>query len=145
MVDAQFYLAWMHYFGKGVKRSYTTAAKWFQLAAEQEGTKMKALPVITILFSMVLAIVGCAGSGTGNVSGPTPGSSEWIDIALEAISDCQTEAPGISHILDIKYAVFIIKGSRDEKKTMKSCLKSRYDWVEISPPKDPHVVMAPPR
>ncbi len=26
MVDAQFYLAWMHYFGKGVKRSYTTAA-----------------------------------------------------------------------------------------------------------------------
>ena len=35
MADAQFNLAWMHYFGKGVKRSYTPAAKWFQLAAEQ--------------------------------------------------------------------------------------------------------------
>ncbi|MFB3058311.1 MAG: sel1 repeat family protein, partial [Gammaproteobacteria bacterium] len=35
MVDAQFNLAWMHYLGKGVKRSYTSAAKWFQLAADQ--------------------------------------------------------------------------------------------------------------
>ena len=35
MVDAQFNIAWMHYFGKGVKRSYTSAAKWFQLAADQ--------------------------------------------------------------------------------------------------------------
>jgi len=35
MADAQFNLAWMHYFGKGVKRSYTPAAKWFQLAADQ--------------------------------------------------------------------------------------------------------------
>ena len=145
MVDAQFNLAWMHYFGKGVKRSYTTAAKWFQLAAEQEGTKMKALPVITILFCMVLAIVGCAGSGTGNVSGPTPLSSEWKDTAYEALSDCQREAPGISHILDVKYAWFLIMGSRDEVKTMKSCMKSRYDWVEILPPKAIPNVMAPPR
>ena len=34
MADAQFNLAWMHYFGKGVKGSYTTAANWNHLAAE---------------------------------------------------------------------------------------------------------------
>ncbi len=106
---------------------------------------MKALPVITILFCMVLAIVGCAGSGTGNVSGPTPLSSEWTDIALESLSDCRREAPGSSFILDTKYARFLIQGSRDEVKTMKSCLKSRYGWVEILPPKAIPNVMAPPR
>ena len=45
VVDAQYNLGWMYSYGKGVKKAYKTAAKWYQLAAEQGHVGLHRYPV----------------------------------------------------------------------------------------------------
>jgi hypothetical protein len=90
--------------------------------------------------TLMIAVTGCQ-----TMDGPRPPKQSWTvqQEDVNAIADCQAQAPGVRVIWDPLTGHHLFEGENAEQ--CRQCLKTKHGWFELGPPEWAAGTMAPPR